>query len=213
MMEKINLLIVDDHFMFLQGLQSILKQNENINISGIASDGEEALKFLAKNKVDLVITDISMPQISGVELVMEIQRLYPKTSTLVLSMHNDHATITKLIQLNVNGYLLKNAEKQELLKAIETIAQGENYFSDEVRKVYMDGSFNRQKTTLKPELSLREIDVIKLIVDEFTAKEIAEKLCISVHTVESHRKNILSKLNVKNVAGLVKFAIENNYVN
>ncbi len=211
MAEKIKILIVDDHLMFLEGLKSLLHDEKTIEIIGVASNGQEALDLLAQHNVNIVITDISMPEIDGFELISTIKKKYPHVSTLVLSMHSESRIISKLIKQNVNGYLLKNAEKEELLKAISLLANGENYFSEEVKKIFVESSFSRnKKSDFVPELSRREKEVLKLIVEEFTAKEIAEELFISQHTVESHRKNIFSKLNVKNVAGLVKYAIEND---
>lgn len=211
MADKTKILIVDDHLMFLEGLLSLLKNEKHLEIVGVASNGVEALEILEQHTADIVITDISMPQMDGFELIATLQKKHPKVSTLVLSMHIESRIITKLIKQNVNGYLLKNAEKDELLKAINLIVRGENYFSDEVKKIYTDSSFSRNKQkNYVPELSRREKEVLKLITEEYTAKEIAEELFISQHTVESHRKNIFSKLNVKNVAGLVKYAIEND---
>jgi DNA-binding NarL/FixJ family response regulator len=211
MEKKIKILIVDDHLMFLEGLKSLLHNEQSIQIVGVASNGQLAIKFLENHEVDIVISDVSMPEIDGYELIAQIKRKYPKISTLILSMHSEAIVISKLIKLEINGYLLKNAEKEELLKAIHLISAGENYFSEEVKKIYMENSFARKKNKdYVPELSRREKDVLKLIVDGYTAKEIAEKLFISQHTVESHRKNIFSKLNIKNVAGLVKYALENN---
>ncbi len=210
--KKTKIFIVDDHFMFLEGLQSLLGGEQTFDIIGVGSNGKEAIDFLDNCNADIVITDISMPGVDGFELVKEIQKRWPAISILVLSMHSEPTIISKLIQQNINGYLLKNAEKEELLKAIRLLAQGENYFSEDVKRIYMENSFNKKKDDYQPELSRREIEVLKLIVEEYTAKEIAEVLCISQHTVESHRKNIFSKLNVKNVAGVVKYAIENNLI-
>jgi DNA-binding NarL/FixJ family response regulator len=210
--KKTKIFIVDDHFMFLEGLQSLLGGEQTFDIIGVGSNGKEAIDFLDNHSADIVITDISMPGVDGFELVKEIQKRWPAISILVLSMHSEPAIISKLIQEHINGYLLKNAEKEELLKAIRLLAQGENYFSEDVKRIYMENSFNKKKDDYQPVLSRREIEVLKLIVEEYTAKEIAEVLCISQHTVESHRKNIFSKLNVKNVAGVVKYALENNLI-
>ncbi len=210
-MEKnTKVLIVDDHLMFLEGLKSLLQNEPTIEIVAVATSGKMALDVLEKSEVDIVISDISMPDIDGFELVGTIQKKYPTISTLMLSMHSESSIITKVIKQNVNGYLLKNAEKTELLKAIRLIAEGENYFSEEVKRIYTESSFNRKKQSSNTiELSRREKEVLKLIINEYTAKEIADELIISQHTVESHRKNIFSKLGVKNVAGVVKYAYEN----
>ncbi len=211
MNEKIKILIVDDHLMFLEGLLSLLQNENQIEIIGVASNGNEALLLLEKYDADVLITDISMPELDGFELIANLNKKYPNISTLILSMHSEPRVISKLIKLNVNGYLLKNAEKEELLKAINSLFAGENYFSEEVKKIYTESSFSRNKKyNYVPELSRREKEVLKLIYEENTTKEIAEKLFISQYTVESHRKNIFSKLNVKNVAGLIKYAIEND---
>lgn len=211
MNEKIKILIVDDHLMFLEGLRSLLLTENQIEIIGVASNGNEALHILENQDADVLITDISMPELDGFELIASLNKKYPNVSTLVLSMHTEARIISKLIKLNVNGYLLKNAEKDELLKAISSLYDGDNYFSDEVKKIYSESSFSRNKgSNYVPELSRREKEVLKLIYEENTTKEIAEKLFISQYTVESHRKNIFSKLNVKNVAGLIKYAIEND---
>lgn len=213
MKNRIKLLLVDDHLMFLEGLQSLFNKEPSIEVIGTASSAAIALKILTEQKADVVITDLSMPAMDGSQLIERLHDLYPETCILVLSMHSEADIITKLIQQNVNGYLLKNAEKSELLKAVQTIFEGKNYFSAEVQKIFTEHSFKRNiNREQMPELSSREKEVLKLIVDEFTTKEIAQKLFISQHTVESHRKNIISKLNVKNVAGLVKYAIENNLV-
>lgn len=210
MINKTKLLLVDDHLMFLEGLQSLFNNEESIKVIGTASNAEDALIILSEQQADVVITDLSMPGMGGSNFIESIQKSHPGTFTLVLSMHSEPEIIAELIQKNVNGYLLKNAEKSELLKAVNTIIDGKNYFSKEVQDIHIKNSFNRNmhKEPI-PELSHREKDVLRLIVDEYTTKEIALKLCISQHTVESHRKNIISKLNVKNVAGLVKIAIEN----
>lgn len=211
MIKNIKILVVDDHLMFLEGIRSLLNGEKDIEIIDIVSNGYKALEILKQKKVDVVITDLSMPDINGFELIKKIQKNYPGISTLVLSMHSEPMTISKLIKQNVNGYLLKNAEKNELLKAIRLLSNGENYFSEEIKQKYLESSFNRTNSNeYVPELSRREKDVLKLILEEYTTKEIAEELHISQNTVESHRKNIFSKLNVKNIAGVVKYALEND---
>lgn len=211
MIKNIKILIVDDHQMFLEGIHSLLSNEDDIEIVDIVSNGYKALEILQEEKVDVVITDLSMPEINGFDLIKKIQKSHPDISTLVLSMHSEPMTISKLIKQNVNGYLLKNAEKNELLKAIRMLAKGENYFSEEIKQKYLESSFNRKSSNeYVPELSRREKDVLKLILEEYTTKEIAEELHISQNTVESHRKNIFSKLNVKNIAGVVKYALEND---
>ncbi len=210
---KINIVIADDHHIFLDGLVSLLKEYNHINIVDTALNGNDVLKILDTNSVDLVITDISMEGMDGIKLNAVIKKRYPNVNTLVLSMHNNSEKIARLTRNNVNGYLLKNTEIEELLFAIEKIMGGENYFSNEVMEKYMESMFSREsEKSMIPELSRREIDVLKLIANEHITREIADKLCISQHTVDTHRKNILSKLNIRNTAGLVRYAIKNGLV-
>jgi DNA-binding NarL/FixJ family response regulator len=207
---KIRLLIVDDHKMFLEGLISLLKDVENIEITGTALNGKQALEILKTHNVDVVVTDVSMPEMDGIELSEEIRKNFPAVSTLVLSSHSDPAIISKLINSQVNGYLLKNAEKEELKRAIYSISEGNNYFSETIRQIHINHQFSRpQATNIVEQLSKREYQVLKLIADEFTTNEIADELNLSQHTIETHRRNMLSKLGVRNTAGLIKFTMQN----
>lgn len=208
-MNKIKILLVDDHLMFLEGLQSLFAKEENIIVVGVASSANNALAILKNQQTDIVITDLSMPDVDGSSLVDTLKNKYPHIHTLVLSMHSEAHIISKLIKQGVNGYLLKNAEKEELLAAVKTIVNGENYFSRDVKDIISESTFSRKYNPI-PELSKREKEVLDLISNEYTTKEIADKLFISQNTVESHRKNMFSKLCVKNVAGLIRIAIKNN---
>jgi DNA-binding NarL/FixJ family response regulator len=211
--ERINVLIVDDHQMFLEGLTALLQDIDAIYITGTATDGNEALVALENKSVDVVIMDISMPGMDGIELNNQIKKRYPKVKTLMLSTHSDSKMIERLIKDNANGYLLKNAEKNELLEAIYSLGRDENYFSEEVKEKYMNSRFSQKsEQDIDPQLSKREIEIMKFIVAEYTTQEIADKLFISQHTVNSHRKNLLSKLGLKNIAGIVKYALENKIV-
>ncbi len=209
MKNKINLFLVDDHKMFLDGLEALLKDVETLAIVGKASNGKEALELIDES-VEIVLMDISMPEIDGIELNKLIKSRFSRINTIAISMHNDAKISEKLIKGGVNGYLLKNAEKEELLLAINTVIGGENYFTEEVKKTYQNSLFEREnKKDQIPELSKRELEVLGEIINELTTREIAEKLFISQHTVESHRKNMLSKLGARNTAGLVRYALEN----
>jgi len=209
MKETIKIFLVDDHQMFLDGLESLLSDVNEISIVGKAKNGKVALDTITKS-VDVILMDVSMPEIDGIEFNRLIKLKFPEINTIAISMHNDANILDQLIKANINGYLLKNAEKFELLKAITTVITGDNYFSEEVKKTYQDSLFKRESNENKAqELSKREIEVLREIINELTTKEIAEKLFISQHTVESHRKNMLSKLGARNTAGLVKYALEN----
>lgn len=205
-----NLIIADDHKMFIDGLMSILKDAPEFSVSTTFKNGAQVVKYLDINGVDdlhLLITDLTMPEMDGIELNKIVKEKYPSLKTLVVSMHIDGQMIDKLIKNNVDGYVPKNAEKNELLEAIRTIVKGEKYFSSEIKRAYTDAMFENKKAE---EISLteREKEVLKLIAEENTTLEIADKLFLSKHTIESYRKNLISKLQVKNLAGLTKHAIK-----
>lgn len=212
-MNKIKILIADDHTMFLQGIISLLEQESHIEIVGKAINGLEALEVIQKQTIDLLILDISMPEMDGIELSKIVKKKYPAIKILIVSTHSNVSIISRLIRIGVNGYLLKNAEKAELLQAINTIAGGADYFSEETEEKHLSNNLRieKQVSTLT-ELSSREKEILVLIAHEYNTAEIAEKTFISLNTVNTHRKNLLSKLNAKNTAGLVKYAVENGLV-
>lgn len=212
-MKKINLLIADDHTMFLEGIVSLLGQESEINSIKKANNGIEALNIIKTAAVDLIILDISMPEMDGIELTKILKKNYPKIKILVVSTHSNVNIISRLIRIGVNGYLLKNAEKSELLTAIHSIMAGNNYFSEETEEKYSYNQLKIEKQALNlTELSSREKEILVLIAHEYNTAEIAEKTFISLNTVNTHRRNLLSKLNAKNTAGLVKYAVENGLV-
>lgn len=205
-----NLIIADDHKMFIDGLISILQGAPEFSITTTAKNGAQVVKYLDINGVDdlhLLITDLTMPEMDGIELNKIIKEKYPSLKTLVVSMHIDGQMIDKLIRNNVDGYVPKNAEKEELLTAIRTIVKGEKYFSTEIKKAYTEAMFENKKAE-EVSLTTREKEVLKLIAEENTTQEIADTLFLSKHTIESYRKNLISKLQVKNLAGLTKHAIK-----
>lgn len=212
-MNQINLLIADDHTMFLQGLISLLEQEPNITVIDKAVNGIEALEIIKKGVVDFIILDISMPEMDGIELSKILKKQHPDVKILIVSTHSNVMIVSRLIRIGVNGYLLKNAAKEELLKAINTIASGENYFAEELEEKHLSNSSKIEKQVSNlTELSSREKEILVLIAHEYNTAEIAEKTFISLNTVNTHRRNLLSKLNAKNTAGLVKYAVENGLV-
>ncbi|WP_299901246.1 response regulator transcription factor [uncultured Aquimarina sp.] len=211
---KYNLIIADDHKMFLDGLLSILNSENDYNILLTAKNGKHIAKYVEINpdeKIDLIITDITMPEMDGIALNKIVKERNRNIKTLVVSMHNNPDMIDTLIEHDVDGYVPKNAEKEELLKAIQTILSGEKYFSREIKDIYMENKFSKKKDE-EVKLTQREIDVITLIAQEFTTQEIADKLFLSKHTIESYRKNLIAKLNVRNLAGLTKYALKMKYI-
>ena len=212
-MSKIKLLIADDHTMFLQGIISLLENETNIEIVGKAVNGIEALEVIKKGTVDFIILDISMPEMDGSALSKILKKEHSNVKILIVSTHSNVMLVSRLIRIGVHGYLLKNAEKSELLQAIYTIAKGENYFSEELEEKHLlnKSKIEKQISNLT-ELSSREKEILVLIAHEYNTAEIAEKTFISLNTVNTHRRNLLSKLNAKNTAGLVKYAVENGLV-
>ena len=207
---KYNLIIADDHKMFIDGLISILNDAPEFSVILTAKNGVQVVKYLGINGVEnihLLITDLTMPEMDGIELNKIVKETYPSLKTLVVSMHIDGNMIHKLIRNNVDGYVPKNAEKDELLTAIRSIIKGEKYFSSEIKKAYTDAMFDNKKVE-EINLTDREKEVLKLIAEEYTTQEIADELFLSKHTIESYRKNLISKLNVKNLAGLTKHALK-----
>ncbi|MBK0370647.1 response regulator [Flavobacterium agrisoli] len=212
-MKPIRLLIADDHTMFLDGISALLDKEKNIQIVGKAENGLEAVTLLTQHTPHLVILDVSMPEMDGIALVKHIKKSYPEMKTLVVSTHSNKQTISRLIRLGVNGYLLKNAAKDTLINAIYSIMDNMDYFPADVYEIHTKNCQQIEKQAAQTvELSNREKEILQLIAQEFTATEIADKTFISLNTVNTHRKNLLSKLNAKNTAGLVKFAIENGLI-
>jgi len=210
--EKTKVLIVDDHLMFLQGLAALLQDVDDIFLADTLTSGESALLMLEEQSIDIVIMDISMPGMDGIELNEIIKKKYPEIKTLILSTHSDRKIIDKLIKGDANGYLLKNAERDELLEAVYSLARGENYFSKEIKEKMQSAYSVKNENRTDQNLSRREIEILKLVADGYSTQEISNLLFISQHTVNSHRKSLLFKLGLKNAAGLAKYALENGIV-
>ena len=208
----IKILIADDHQMFIDGIRSLLESSKSMKIIGEAHNGYEVTEFVAKEQVDIVLLDMNMPVMDGMEAMKIVKKKFPLVKIIMLTMFNTRDHIEKLLRAGADGYVLKNTGKEELVLAIETVMRGESFFSKEVTEQIMAGIQKKKtnnKNSMMVELTEREKDVLKLIVKEFTTQEIGEKLFISSNTVETHRKNLISKLNVRNVAGLVKYALQN----
>lgn len=208
----IKIIIADDHQLFIDGIKSIIKSIKNLEICAEVNNGKQLLECLSKQSCDVILMDINMPDMDGIEATKEVKKVYPNIKIIMLTMYSSRDYIEKLLRVGADGYILKNTGKEELQKAIETVHNGESYFSAEVTERIMEGLQKKksaERNSFMVELTEREIDVLKLIVQELTTSEIAEKLFISTHTVETHRKNLISKLNVRNIAGLVKYAIQN----
>tara|TARA_R110000868_G_C10732548_1_gene751736 strand:+ start:32 stop:685 length:654 start_codon:yes stop_codon:yes gene_type:complete len=215
-MEQMNILIADDHKMFREGLAELLNKEHNMEVVGDVGSGKEIRELIGQQKVDIILMDIDMGETSGIEMTEEIKREHPDIKVLALSMHGDKSYIIKMLEAGANGYILKNAGKEEMINAIHTAANGNTYFSSQVSAKLLDHISNplpaKKKKTEDTPLTDREIEVLVLISEEYSNPEIAEKLFISVRTVDTHRRNLLDKLGVKNTAGLVKYAIQKGFL-
>lgn len=207
-----HLAIVDDHSIVLQGLELMLKSEPSVKITGLYQNGAQLLSALQRGEtINTILMDIHMPEINGVELCKMVKREYPSVAVIGLSMVSEMSLVRLMIKNGASGYLHKNAGKEEVVQALERVRIGKKFFSEEIRDMLLEGTSRGEKADNKspyPRLSRREKDVLRLIVDEYTTQEIADKLFISFGTVETHRRNILSKLGARNTAGLVRIAME-----
>ncbi|MEP0365848.1 MAG: response regulator transcription factor [Cyclobacteriaceae bacterium] len=213
---KAKILLVDDHEMIRDAIKFYFIEDKDYEIAYEAANGLQALDVLEKNEdIDVMITDIKMPEMTGIQLMESIQENYPDLRVLVLSMFNEANYINKMISLGASGYVLKNTSKQNMKEALDKIRQGEDYYADEVYKTIIDSIARKtpkKRLTVEVSLSDREKEVLQLIVGELSNQEIADKLFISVRTVESHKRNLLEKTGCKNIAGLTLYAVEKGIV-
>lgn len=211
--EKFNILIVDDHQMFIDGIKSLLIGQEKFIITHEANDGLDALEILKNHQVDILISDLSMPEMSGTELVKIVKQAYHDIKVLVLSMHNNRETVGEILMAEAEGYILKNTGKKELLIALDRITEGSTFYSKAVMSLMRERIQKEKKINEETQhLTDRELEILQLIVQEFSSEEIAEQLFISKRTVDTHRKHILKKTKSKTIVGLIKFAFRNQLV-
>lgn len=201
---------MDDHQVVIDGISSIFSEVEEVKIVGYALNGVEALRKLETESPDVLLLDINMPEMDGIELVRALKQRGQEIKTLILTMHNNPQFTKQLIAEGVQGCVLKNAGKKDLMHAITEIYDGGTYYTDAVTKTLMESLEKTQEAINEVQLTKREVEIVKLIALEHTTNEIADKLSISSYTVDTHRKNIINKLGVKNLAGLVRFAFEKN---
>ncbi|SOE21707.1 DNA-binding response regulator, NarL/FixJ family, contains REC and HTH domains [Spirosomataceae bacterium TFI 002] len=203
----IKIAIVDDHQLFREGLASMFAKNDSIQVLASFGDGSELLSYLEKDtNIDVLLLDISMPVLGGLEVLKIVKKKYPLIKCIILSMHNDGNYVVQSVRNGALGYLLKNADQEELLQAIETVSLGKKYFNKETTELLINNMSKGGETVKK--LSTRESEILTLIASGLTTKEIAEKLFVSTRTVETHRVNMMKKLNVKNSAELIRKASE-----
>jgi two-component system response regulator NreC len=214
-MEKIKIILVDDHQLVRDGIKALLTGIPDISIIGEASGAAELFRELEHLKPDLLIMDISLPEISGIEITKKIGIDYPAIKVLMLSMYNNEEFIFNSLKAGARGYLPKDTSRDELLEAIHAINRGEEFFGESISKVMLKSYVKRATNEDKPEdkaqavLTSREIEILKLYVEGLINKEISDKLDISIRTVETHKNHIMRKLGLKSTVELVKFAIRN----
>lgn len=212
-MDKIRIALVDDHKIFLDGIVSLLEDCHQIEVVHVATSAAGLLKKLdQESDIDVLLTDVSMDEMNGDELCITLKKTFPRINILVLSMHKEIAVIHKLLEAGAFGYLLKNTNKSELIAAIKSVSQKKVFYSEVIKETIVKYANEEKKKDfmIEEQLTKRELDVVRLIASEYTTQEIADELCISPHTVESHRKNTLRKTHSRNIAGLIKYAIKNN---
>ena len=212
----IRVLLAEDHAMVRAGLRALLERSGNIEIVGEASNGHEAIEMVTRLEPDLLIMDIMMPRLNGVQSAEQIRALKIPVNILILSMYSDEGLIRQALRNGVKGYVLKSSVSNELLEAIQTISNGGTYLSSELSDLITENIQNphlAEKRDPIEILSPREKEILQLITEEHTRAEIAKILFISEKTVEKHRTNIMDKLNIHNLAGLVKFAIKYGLAN
>ena len=208
-------MIADDHRVFREGIVSILENTGEIRVIAQAQDGKEVMEKLRKARPELILMDISMGEAGGIETTRLVREQYPEIKVLVLSMHSESSYIVRMLEAGASGYLLKDAGSAELINAIKAVAEGHTYFSSQVSATLVDQLVKGKKPPERKAgvpLTRREIEVLRLIAEEYSNPEIADKLFISIRTVDTHRRNLLEKLGVKNTAGLVKYAIKHGLV-
>jgi len=207
----ITVFIIDDHKMVIEGFKLLLKNEVDIEVVGHAYDAWAAYEVLPKIQPDVVLLDINMPEINGIDACKHLTALMPNLKIIAITMHKEASLIKMMLANGAKGYVLKNAGKNELIEAIETVQKGKMYLDDVSNEIVINTMSNSKKkntNALFPKLSRREKEVLRLILDEHTTQEIADKLFISFGTVETHRRNMLIKTGTRNTAGLVRIALE-----
>jgi DNA-binding NarL/FixJ family response regulator len=216
-MNPYKIILADDHALFREGLKRILAEERDLKVIGEVADGLELLKILHNVKPDIIILDITMPNIRGIEAIQEIKTIHPESKILVLTMHREKEYLHQAISSGAHGYLLKEDADSELFSAIDKVKQGKIYISPKLSEYLTEdwARIHRGDHELASEiepLTTREREIIKLVAEGKSSKEVASLLHISIRTVEHHRANIMNKLNLKNIAELIRYAIQKNYI-
>jgi len=208
----INVLVADDHQILIDGIKITLNDVEDINIVAEAKDGFQVLKTLEdRQDINVILMDISMPKLDGLECTKQVHKKYPEIKIVALSQFSEKRFVKRMIKNGASGYILKDSERDVLEKAIKAVHSGEKYFCDNLSFRMVSQELKMENTkSLFPQLSNREKEILALICQEYSNHEIADRLFLSYHTIESHRANLMHKAGTKNTAGLVRWAVEND---
>lgn len=210
-MSDIRLILVDDHQIVLDGLKALLDDMDGFDCVATADNGQKALDLLKIFKVDVVLMDIDMPVMNGMEATRRIKKEYPSVKVISLTQHSERGMVQQLLDCGSDGYLLKNIAQDELAAAIRKVNEGQNVFSSEVTMSLAGKAFEKNANGTEVELTDRELEILQLIAEGLSSKQIGEKLFISPRTVDTHRTNLMNKLEIHNIAGLIRFALKNGY--
>ena len=210
-MNKCRLVIADDHTIVRQGIRSLLEAREDFVVLGEASTGREAIRKVEELQPDIVIMDISMPNLNGLEATRQIKKRFPDCKILVLTMYEDKESIRRMLQCGASGYVVKKSAVSQLFDAIEAVINGGAFFSPTISKIVLE-DYIKELDSSDRILSSREIEVLQLVAEGRTNREIADLLHLSVKTVEGHKDNIKKKLNIRDTAGMVKYAIKERII-
>lgn len=217
-LKKIKVHIADDHMVLIDGIKAVLKTDRKIECVGSSLNGQEVLDWHTENTSDVLVLDINMPEVDGIKVLREFSKRDSKPRIIVLSSYDDQKLVNEVLKIGASGFLAKKCAGEEIVKAIKVVHQGEQYFSEEIqKKIVSIASHKKVRDTAQDgsyfsSLTEREIEILKQIAQEYSTKEIADNLSITFNTVESHRKNLLRKLNVKNAIGLAIYAHKNQLV-
>ena len=217
MKEKVRIVLAEDHTILREGLRALLTADPNFEIIGEAADGRAAVRFVEKQIPDLILMDLSMPRMTGMDAIREIKKRYPQTKIIALTVHKTEEYLRTTLHAGADGYVLKDATRDELMMAIQSVLKGKTYLSPGVSGKVIEGYLEGKESQMPPStlglLSQREREVLKLIAEGYKNKEIATDLCISLKTVEKHRANLMKKLDLHNAATLTVYAVQKGLVN
>jgi DNA-binding NarL/FixJ family response regulator len=212
--KRIRVVFADDHEVVRTGLRTLFEETEECLLVGEAGDGEQAIQLIARKKPDVAILDISMPKINGLEVARIVKEKHPEVRVLILTMYEDEGYVKEMVRAGADGYVVKNADKKEIITAVRMVASGERFFSPTISKLMIEGFIKKAstgdtKSDSDIRLTKREIEILSFVAEGLTSREIADKLFLSLNTINTHRTNIMKKLNIHDTAGLVKYALQN----